>query len=531
MRCKKCGEELPERARFCYVCGAPVDEAPVPRRLEEPLDPLAAGAVPLVPLAPPPRAYSLEPRARRAAARGDLRTNLPAIRPQEPVVETPAPEPPAEEEPAKEEAAVEVVSETEPAAEPEVEKEEAQAPEKDEAPEPEQDEAQEPEKDETSGKDEAQEPESEQGDGAETAAEKVEAAKAAAKAAAVAAKDAAANATILLGKAKGGLATAGDQLKEGCRNVADDFEGSHVHPAALAGGIVVVALLVLTVLIGLGTSWIGPFALPDEDVPVVEPPSDGSIDPLPTEEDAAAAEAAEAAKPEARATVAEYSWEELSKISALIAEAPSDDEGVKIAAEYNLCAADGSLDGTQTKDLELADGTTVPVIVAGIRHDQKADGSGVAGVTFVARAPVGRQAFNPSGEVGSWESSPVRSWLNQSLMGELPEGLADLIVPVTKTSTAGDGSLRETSDSMWLLACSELIGTDYCRFDEGAQYRFFSDMGVHGESTYLAASEDYWWLRTVTSDLAWQSTVTPNGSPRSGRNPIYEYDIVPGFCL
>ena len=300
---------------------------------------------------------------------------------------------------------------------------------------------------------------------------------------------------------------------------------------ALAGALVAAVAVTVALIAFVSTSWLGPLAAPSEPAPEVQPPSDGSIEPLPTEEDAAAAEAAEAAKPEARATVAEYSWEELSKISALIAEAPSDDEGVKIAAEYNLCAADGSLDGTQTKDLELADGTTVPVIVAGIRHDQKADGSGVAGITLVARAPVGRQAFNPSGEVGSWESSPVRSWLNQSLMGELPEGLADLIVPVTKTSTAGDGSLYETSDSMWLLACSELIGTDHCRFDEGAQYRFFSDMGVHGESTYLAASEDYWWLRSVTSDLAWQSTVTPNGSPRSGRNPIYEYDIVPGFCL
>ena len=27
MKCKKCGEELPDRARFCLICGTPVDQA------------------------------------------------------------------------------------------------------------------------------------------------------------------------------------------------------------------------------------------------------------------------------------------------------------------------------------------------------------------------------------------------------------------------------------------------------------------------------------------------------------------------
>ena len=74
MKCKKCGEELPDRAQFCFVCGTPIEDVPEPRRLEEPLDPLAAGAVPLVPIAPPPRAYKFEPKAMRSAsARGERR--------------------------------------------------------------------------------------------------------------------------------------------------------------------------------------------------------------------------------------------------------------------------------------------------------------------------------------------------------------------------------------------------------------------------------------------------------------------------
>ena len=63
---------------------------PLAKRLEDPLDPLAAGAVPLVPVARPPRAYMVGTRGvRSSAAHVDRRASLPVIRPQEPVVEKP----------------------------------------------------------------------------------------------------------------------------------------------------------------------------------------------------------------------------------------------------------------------------------------------------------------------------------------------------------------------------------------------------------------------------------------------------------
>ena len=71
MKCNNCGAEISDEARFCEKCGAPVssDAAPAPAAGEaipapKPLEqPLSAGAVPFVPMAPAPRAM---PRSMRA---------------------------------------------------------------------------------------------------------------------------------------------------------------------------------------------------------------------------------------------------------------------------------------------------------------------------------------------------------------------------------------------------------------------------------------------------------------------------------
>lgn len=479
MKCKSCGEELPERARFCFACGAPVEDVPAPKRLEEPLDPLAAGAVPLVPLAPPPRAYRMEPRATRAVSRGERRPAHSAFaRPAENDEPAAAPDHAQSQGPEKS---------VDPAVPASADATAHIAP--------------------VSG----------------SAAEEVDGASETptGKPAADDIRDA----------ARSKAAAAGRELSEVGANLSGYVRDLRA-PRPVLVALAAVAVLAVALLVWFAVSPLGPFALPDESAPVVQPPSDGSIPPLEAEDEEPEEEpAAESGELTVRARVEEYSWDELAQISALIAEAPTDDAALEIAAEYHLCLPDGTLDGSQTKELELSDGTTVTVAVAGFRHDQRADGSGAAGVTFVTLGSLGRQAFNPSGETVAWEDAPLRSWMNQSLMAELPEGLADLIVPVDKLTNDANGTQRETQDSLWLISRGELTGQTSNGDPEGEQYQLFSDRGVDGESSFLAVCDDYWWLRGVSSDPSWQGAVTPDGSPSAGRNTIYEFDVVAGFCL
>lgn len=640
MKCKKCGEELPDRAQFCFVCGTPIEDVPEPRKLEEPLDPLAAGAVPLVPIAPPPRAYKFEPKAMRSAsARGERRviTVSPEVAERAeraergfvlPFVDRAEKSARAaasvskdekvedEETPETEAPKAEAVTEHEPVTEPEAPEEQAEAAaEKGETAAAPKEDAEEPGVPEDHGSDEtapacddgeetsaapeapaAPEPADdafkEDGAAEEKAdlepAEPVEepdvpAAPKTEEAEAEAMDDTAAkaDAEAMPPAPLSGLSDDVDDASADSLNVAEDFKDIATAPLAtyeemdepplperddsfvrepkhqaspahrgalgrfkgpeliLAGVMLVAAVIVVVLLAGLATSWIGPFSPAPEEAPKVQPPSNGDIEPIvdeDPEEDGLPEDA-----PEPRATVADYSWQELSQISAIIADAATDEDALEIAGEYHLCATDGTLDGSQTKDLTLSDGTVVTVAVAGFRQDTRADGSGMAGISFIAREPITNRAVDPSGETPAWGETPLFSWLNEDLFDELPDELAEVIVPVTKTTNTLGGPQEETTETLWLPSFSELAGEPVsgsalsgAYTTEGDQYKLFADQGVNssGHDFLVLSDGQYWWTRSVdVTGLDGYASVSPDGNPYWTRNTAQPLAVLPGFCL
>lgn len=488
MRCENCGEELPRRARFCPECGAPVDQAseealtdtvamgvpspeaeglPASKKLEEPLEPVGVGAVPLVPIAPPPRATRVRPR-------------------------TPRPYP-QHGQPGS--ASVPASQRTWTAVERDWEERERAA-----------------ERRAESGVDAEPEPAAEQ--------------------------------------------AGPSAVRSGARRAAHVVRRGFARASALRSGrigigVLVVAAVAVVVFVGLvSTSWLGPLAPIAEPAPQVQPPSDGSIASIQgddADQQQADGDQLPEGSPEVRDEVEDYSWEELSQISSLISAASSDEEGLEIAKTYHLCNEDGELDGTQAKSLELSDGTKVSMRVAGFRQDKKADGSGAAGITFLAEDGVSEQAMNATGQLtGGWEDSTLRSWMNQSLIGKLPSEVSDLLVSVEKTTNppAGTGESGQdvTEDMLWVPSYSEVVGepgTSSNRYglyeSEGPQYQLFSDLDVtwaEPSSKLIIPSGGYWWLRSpdVANDR-WFIVVGPEGQSAYGHRPATENAVVMGFCL
>lgn len=457
MKCKKCGEELPDRARFCLSCGTPVEDIPATKKLEEPLDPMDAGAVPLVPVAPPPRATRVTPRAPRSQAyrgseSGARRVASASYKPY-----------PSD-----------------------------------------------------AGPDEAEDERSFE----DTSVQQV-----------------------VRARRRSTLSRAAARVRIGLRRLRRRAAAYQPHPSIITVFCVLLGAAVLAFVVYSSTSWFGPFALR----PQAQTPADGGTADVTTSEDSTEDADGEGGGSEGlvvRDTVEDYSWDELSQLADLISRAQSDSAGLEVAKTFNLCASDGTLDGTQTKTLELADGTEVTMRIVGFRQDEKSDGSGMAGISMLAEAPVANRSMCENYQVSAgWAGSSLRAWMNGELLSDLPDEVSSVVTSVDKKANAAPGtggSQGVTSDALWVPSYSEIVGEltggnkRYGIYEqEGAQYQLFSDSGVDWSSANsLLAAGDYWWLRTPDpSNGSWFMCVTPDGLPTYGHRPATENAVLMGFCL
>ena len=102
------------------------------------------------------------------------------------------------------------------------------------------------------------------------------------------------------------------------------------------------------------------------------------------------------------------------------------------------------------KQLALYTGETVTLVILGFNHDNKADGSGKAAITFGAKDLIdGEYEMNEittddeddyGSNVGGWCKSKMRNVYMRRLFTLLPPDLQNVITPVEKMTGAGGGS-------------------------------------------------------------------------------------------
>ena len=150
---------------------------------------------------------------------------------------------------------------------------------------------------------------------------------------------------------------------------------------------------------------------------------------------------------------------------------------------------------------KLTNGKTLEYRIVGINHDDLADGSGKAGLTFEATNTVlGAQRMNATQtNAGGWEQSELRGRLNSGdLWSLLPSELQSKVKTVKKmTDNKGGGTAgtpSATTDKVFLLSTTEVYGNLQ---SDGAQYEYYKSKGVSTSSYSGASSSGYHWTRSV----------------------------------
>lgn len=221
-------------------------------------------------------------------------------------------------------------------------------------------------------------------------------------------------------------------------------------------------------------------------------------------------------------TLESADWATISKISA----AGKASEYFNVGDEKTI-----SLTGT---------GESVTLQILGFNHDDKADNSGKAGITFGMKHLLATTyPMNSSNtNAGGWDSSAMRSSTMKTQLSQLPADLRAVIKPVIKKATAGSQSttITTSTDSLFLFSEVEIDGTTSSGYaDEGSQYDYWKTHNTASDriknlSNGSDSAGTWWWRSPSVSSSAYFRCIDGIGGVRnngaSGSNGVCF-----GFCV
>ena len=252
-------------------------------------------------------------------------------------------------------------------------------------------------------------------------------------------------------------------------------------------------------------------------------------------------------------SVDNYSWSDLKAIADEIADAANNgSDPYAVAAKYHLGDEDGAPTASSYKTVELKNGVTAKAYIVDYGCDDRADGKGKAGITFLFDdvAPFEASMNKDGANSGGWKDSDLRKTLNKQFIKKLPKDLKNSIVKVKKLTnnsgvTTDVSSVTETKDALWLPSAMEIFGTTDIEDEtnglikrqpdqvpvyeaEGKSYTLYqlTKLLYRYDNDYPTA-----WTRSCDASQS-GAFIAYNGFDLcSGVDADEAYAVFPGFCL
>ena len=192
------------------------------------------------------------------------------------------------------------------------------------------------------------------------------------------------------------------------------------------------------------------------------------------------------------------------------------------------------------KGITLTTGETLTLQIYGFNHDDKADGSGKAGITFGLKHLMSerRRMLTDTTSplpLGFFASSSLYAWLQGDLYDSLPADLRNLIKSVNKKTNRANTGPEICTDSAKIFTFSEAECTSFTS-GEGSQYPIFTDVnsrrkGMPRPNGTFPYGE--WGLRSPTMHTPYQFLVryvSDTGNLGSS-HATSENGVCFGFCI
>lgn len=173
------------------------------------------------------------------------------------------------------------------------------------------------------------------------------------------------------------------------------------------------------------------------------------------------------------------------------------------------------------------------VNIIGKNHDDYADGSGKAPLTFQMYELYGSlyQMNSENTSIGGWTESEMRTIHLPAIMQLMPSEVQKGIREVVKSTSAGNASsnIVTTNDKLFLIAEIEILGEiAISREGEGTQYEYYANGGSMRKN--LAGIEKTWWTRSPTGISVNKFGYAINDRVGSA-NAHYEHAVAFAFCF
>ena len=226
--------------------------------------------------------------------------------------------------------------------------------------------------------------------------------------------------------------------------------------------------------------------------------------------------------------------------------AVAEDIAAKGEASPAYSKAKAAMDAGTKFSVKLTDGKTLTYRIIGINHDDLADGSGKAGLTFLTTSTTISSRMNAMGtNAGGWEKSELRQKMNSGEIWNLmPSDFQSKVKSVRKlTNNVGgtdkNAAVTATTDKLFLLSYSEIVPSSHWASSypwtssEGSQYEAFKGKVTNNYSfNDCLRIGDSWWERSVRPSYStFFLYVNSDGDPSNSNNATNSYCVCPAFSF